>query len=176
MKKTISSVSTILAALVSMSAQANIVYTGGDDHGNLCRVEFASLQAGPVVMHNACEFETDGPGPWCDHSPAVPVRTVVGTGIYQTLNGYVQFTLNDKWARPNGSQLSTVGDSNQGYVELNFVGANKVQVRHDFLTNYGKTLTPAQINTILSHRAPGVSYPALYASIYTTVICNAQTQ
>jgi hypothetical protein len=176
MKKAISSVAILVTALVSMSAQANVVFNGGDNHGNLCRVEFASLQAGPVVMHNACEFETDGPGPWCDHSPAVPVRTVVGAGSYQTLNGHVDFTLNDKWARPNGSKLSAVGDSNQGYVEFNFIGANKVQVRHDFLTNYGKTLTPAQIYNILTRRAPGTNYAAIYASIYTTVICNAQRQ
>jgi hypothetical protein len=174
MKLSVSHGAALLAAFVSINAQANIVYTGADDHGRLCRVEFSSLQAGPVVMHDACEFETDGPGPWCEGKPPVAIRTVVGSGTFSTLIGYAQFTVNDKWASFSGSSIAVTGDSSEGYVGLNFVGPNKISVHHDFLTPYGKTLTPAQRNSVLINLAPGTSYAAVYASIYSSVTCNAQ--
>lgn len=165
---------TLIAGLFTSVGQAATL-SGLDLNNHSCQISFDSLNVGPTIMHDACDFDSDGKGPWCDQAPKVPVNLVTGSGTFVTAAGTVGFTINDQYGTMTGNNRSFVADglNNGGYINVS-IDPTTMKVHADFLTPYGQTLTSNQIISALRHVPADSNYQAEYNKIYTEVNCSIQ--
>jgi hypothetical protein len=163
------------AAVFAQGADAAQLFYGSDTQGHPCQIVFTALKFSSVVMHDACEFEMDGPGPWCEGKKPVPTRQAMGYGSLATVAGVTPFLINDPSVIVSTSTPSMIATGqNSSNLTITLTGPKSVSVHTAFLTAYGKSLTPAQRNQLLLSRPAGVSYEEVYQRIYNTVTCNAK--
>ncbi len=164
----------IVGAFLAQGASAAQVFNGVDTQGRACQVVIQSLSFGPIVMHDACDFEMDGPGPWCDHLKPVPTRRATGSGVYATAAGTMPFVINDGLMFDSPTPSIAASTQLGGTVSLKLTGPRSVSAYYAFMTPYGRTLSPAQIRSLLLNRNSNVPYQEVYRQIFEDVTCNAR--
>jgi hypothetical protein len=175
MKALIFTIAALIAVGYTFEADASSIGRGLDQQGRPCTIELDSLQIGPVVLQDACTFEKVGRGPWCENKSPVVTRSVVGSGSLATADGSVAFTIHDDYAIFGTSSASGSGTGADGRVlTFAFPNSRVMQASYTFMTAYGKTLSPAQIGSVLYNRPNGESYDSIFGKIYTRVTCTAQ--
>jgi len=163
-----------LTGLLTTTTYASQVLSGLDQNNQPCQLKIDSLNVGPTTMHDACEFDSDGRGPWCDHAPKVAKNKVTGSGVYVTAAGTETFSVDDQYAEMTGTERNFVGQIAEGNY-LNVKTDNDTLTAYaTFLSSYGKTLTGQQIRDSLSHIPQNSTYQVEYSKIYTDETCTIQ--
>lgn len=177
MKNAIQMVSMIgLIAMTSVFAQAK-TYTGVDRNGQSCQFNVDEMKISKAKKHDACFFESDGRGPWCDGKPPVFSVQISGSGAYVTAAGSVDFILDEKYAILDDSKQITgfaASTKHGGTVSVKTQDDGSWEVYYAFLTEYGQTLTPQEINAQLLKRDPNVSYQEVWNKLYTDEFCTVK--
>lgn len=167
----------LIGLLMSVSAVAQPhVFPGVDQEGRECHLSLSNVKVSQPEEHDACDFESDGKGPWCEGKPSVYVVHVWGEGEYVTAAGSVSFKIDDENVilDQQGHLTAMAGDpADGGTVSINLEKTENTQgsVYFYFPTAYGKTLTSKQIIQALEDRSSGRNYSDIWKMIYTDVTC-----
>jgi hypothetical protein len=156
---------------LALSANGTVVYKGFDQSGKDCELKIETLKVGPVKLYDACFFEIDGEGPWCDNMAEVAVHSIKAKGVFSTAAGVLPFQLEDLYSRANGEKLSFNGNSEGREIVSIDLDDMTGTASATFRTAYGKTLTGEQISWMLFHIPAGSSYEEISAKIYTYEKC-----
>ena len=162
---------------VALTAKAETALSGTDQNGQACQLALVDgLHTSKPTKHDACFFDSDGEGPWCNGQPPVYSVKVSGQGEFQTAAGSQNVTLDDKYAilDNQGKLTGFTGTAEAGGTLDVKVNGNTITASLAFQTAYAKTLTADQINNALLHRDPNVSYESVYNQYYTDVTCTIQ--
>jgi hypothetical protein len=110
-------------------AQSTEVWKGWDQRNADCELRLENLVIGETVQRDACDFEMDGPGPWCD-GRSVFVNRVQAIGELKTASHQRTFKADDPIARKRENALRFYGTTTDGYL-VTFVIEEAV-MRMDF--------------------------------------------
>ena len=161
----------IFTGLVTSLSYATEVLSGLDQNNQPCQLVLTRFTPGETTLKDACDFETDGPGPWCDGKPAVAITPVRVTGVFSTVAGNLPFDISDEYSRVSEAERTFSGTSGKSNLNVS-ITENGGEVYSNLLTDYGRTLTSQQINRILLHVSKNSSYQAEYNRVYVDQRCH----
>ena len=149
----ISLVILIGVAISQIGMAANL---GRDQKGRACSFSISEYKVGPQVAMDPCEFELDGPGPWCEGKPKVIVSQVTGTGVFASAAGKMAFVIDDQYAELSSKVKSFVARASNGAAVDVKIKGNILTAYLAFLTPYGKSLSGDAISNLLMNVPEGV--------------------
>lgn len=152
------------------------VYQGTDQNGQACSFVVSDLKQGPVQMKDACDFETDGPGPWCDQLPKIAVRHLQGKGAFVTSAGTVSYVIDDEYSNMNGdlNGVAFAATSQDGSTISANTDGKTMEIYNAFPTAYSKNFTGKEIADALLKRDANVPYSEVWKKFYTDVTCKIE--
>jgi hypothetical protein len=119
----------------------------------------------------------DGPGPWCEGQPQIPVINVTGDGVYATATGSVQFPIDDKYVFLD-DKGAIGGFNGGGSTKLGTIGiginGNVWTVYYAFETPLAKSLSMDKVNNDLL--TAGSNYHATWVKYYSDETCTVINQ
>ena len=161
----------IFAGLTTSLSYATDVFNGLDQNNQPCQLALSQFSHGETILKDACDFETDGSGPWCDGKPAVAITPVRVAGVYSTAVGNISFDISDEYSTFSEENLSFEGTMGRSNLNVS-IDKHGGEVYSNLLTAYGSTLTSQQINNILLHVPKKSTYQAEYNKMYIDQRCH----
>jgi len=158
-------IAALVMVLVGTSAHAT-TYQGTDEQGQNCVLDL-QIKIGKTKHKDACFFEQDGEGPWCDGKPPVFFNSVIGQGRVILPDVTTSFKIDDEYSMVDEKGRTTMGQSSEANVYIR-LDKKSIEVKYEILTAFGKSVGNVA-NYLMKHA--GIDYEQAYHSVFQAKSC-----